>query len=112
MVVFQSVTPFESIDNAQDYLRLLAEELARVIDEVEADSASVSGAAFSRRLDAVRLVSYKLRRLQQHIQASGRLLNDLRMLRRILGVDAQESKSSMGAARVVEDEDAIDEFGI
>ena len=105
MISSQSVTPFESIENAQDYLRLLGEEVAHVLGDVEADATSAVGAQFARRLDALRLVSYKLRRLQQHVQASGRLLNDLRMLGRILGCEAQESKSLTAANRVVEDEE-------
>ena len=111
MISSQSVTPFVSPENAQDYLRRLAEELARVIDEVEADSTMAFAPAFARRVAAVRLVSYKLRRLQQHIQASGRPLNDLRMLGRILGCDAQESGSLTASTRVVKDEDATDHLG-
>ena len=83
-----------------------------MIDVVETDSTAASESAFSRRLDTVRLVSYNLRRLQHHVQESGRLLNDLRMLGRILGCEGKESKSLTWAARVVEDEDAIDGFGI
>jgi len=35
-------------------------------------------------LQALRLVLYKLEKLEQHIRASRRLLNDLRTLRRLL----------------------------
>jgi hypothetical protein len=38
----------------------------------------------SRRLDAFRLVDYKLAQLATHMQASRRILNDLRALRRLL----------------------------
>jgi hypothetical protein len=73
---------FESIEEAQEYLRLLRE----VVDETrtfigaEIDEA----AAERRRADALRLVDYKLTHLCDHLRASSRLLNDLRTLRRVL----------------------------
>jgi hypothetical protein len=82
-MAYQPKNPFDSIESAQDYLRLLAEELARVLGEVEAEQEFVSGDGSSRHLDALRLVCYKLQRLQQHVGTSRRILNDLRLLRRL-----------------------------
>jgi len=76
-------TPFDSIENTQGYLRLLSEELTRVLEELEAEGSHASASASSRYLDALRLACYKVQRLQHHVRASGRILNDLRLIRRL-----------------------------
>jgi hypothetical protein len=78
-------TPFEGIEGAYDYVRLLREaiEEARqsILDDLaEADQDDED----RRRVDALRLVEYKLIQLHTHIASSSRLLNDLRTLRRLL----------------------------
>jgi hypothetical protein len=45
----------------------------------------------ARRLDALQLVTYKLERLHHHLDGSRRLLNDLRMLRRVLQADVTDA---------------------
>jgi hypothetical protein len=53
-------------------------------------------------LEAVRLALYKLEKLEQHIKASRRLLNDLRTLRRLLfeeRSDAETSKAVLNPKR-------------
>src|SRR5690242_9538810 len=80
-------TPFDSVENAQAYIQLLIEALAEAKKEVadDAQSARASRSARSeRRLQALRLVEYKLHRLEHHLSTSGRMLNDLRRLRRLL----------------------------
>jgi hypothetical protein len=96
---YQRENPFESIESAQEYLRLLAEELARVLNDVEADRKSASAFPAGRRVDALHLVFYKLQKLQQHIQASGRILNDLRMLRRLFACDVAGATTSIQRVR-------------
>jgi formiminotetrahydrofolate cyclodeaminase len=77
-------TPFDSIENAKDYIRLLEETVAEARAEVAADLALATGLAVDRRIEAMRLVHYKLERLEQHLHSSSRTLNDLRNLRRLL----------------------------
>jgi hypothetical protein len=77
-------TPFDSVENAQAYIQLLIETLAEAKREVAADVATAASARSERRLQALRLVEYKLRRLEHHLAVSGRMLNDLRRLRRLL----------------------------
>ena len=79
----QSNTPFDSLESAQDYLRLLAEELTWVLKEVEVERELAFASVPSRYLDALQLVFYKLQRLEQHVRASRRLLNDLLLLRKL-----------------------------
>ena len=77
-------TPFDSVENAQAYIQLLIETLVETKKEVAADAAASRSARSERRLQALRLVEYKLHRLEHHLTVSGRMLNDLRRLRRLL----------------------------
>jgi hypothetical protein len=80
----QPETPFDSIENAKDYVRLLQEAVASARQEIAADLDAATGAKSDRRLEALRLVHYKLEKLEQHLHSSSRALNDLRNLRRLL----------------------------
>jgi len=77
-------TPFDTIESAHEFLTLLRDAVDDAKNHAEADIVAEGGAQTSRRLDAVRLVVYKLDKLEQHIKSSCRLLNDLRTLRRLL----------------------------
>ena len=80
--------PFDSIESAYDFLRLLSEAVAEAkqdIDEqVRGQVQRESGSQSSRRLDALRVVLYSVGKLEFHIHCSRRILNDLRSLRRLL----------------------------
>jgi hypothetical protein len=80
----QPETPFDSIENAHEYVRLLLEAIADARQDIATDVTAASGAKSDRRLEALRLVQYKLEKLEQHLQSSSRALNDLRNLRRLL----------------------------
>lgn len=78
-------TPFDSIEGAHEYVRLLEDTIRDTLTAIDADIVTASttkGAA--RRVDALRLVNYKLTQLHGHFVESSRLLNDLRTLRRLL----------------------------
>ena len=82
-------TPFDSVENAQQYVRLLVEAIAEAKSEIAADlGATDLGAAVAarsqRRVQALQIVQFKLDKLEQHLKTSSRLLNDLRTLRRLL----------------------------
>jgi len=77
-------TPFESIESAHEFLKLLVETVNDTRRDVELDLQSGDNDKLSRRVEALRLVAYKLEKLEHHVKASGRLLNDLRMLQRVL----------------------------
>ena len=62
---------------------LLLETIADARNELAADAAGAE-ANPDRRLEALRLVQYKLEKLDAHLQSSSRILNDLRTLRRLL----------------------------
>jgi len=77
-------TPFDSVENAHEYVRLLLEAIAEAKTEIAADLDATTPAKVERRVQALQIVQFKLDKLEQHLQSSSRLLNDLRTLRRLL----------------------------
>jgi len=77
-------TPFDSVENAHQYLRLLVEAIAEAKCEIAADLDGATKAMSERRVEALQVVQFKLDKLEQHLNTSSRLLNDLRTLRRLL----------------------------
>jgi len=86
----RSETPFDSVEGAHEYLSLLSEAIQDAKGEIEADISAAEDPKFPRRLEALRLVSFKLEKLEQHVKNSRRLLNDLRTLRRLLLDEREE----------------------
>ena len=76
--------PFDSIEGSLEYVGLLREAVQKARNAVEAEVMRASSEGASRRLEALRLVTYKLDRLGSHVDGSHRLLNDLRTLKRLL----------------------------
>jgi hypothetical protein len=79
-----SETLFDSIESAHEYVTLLSAQVEYVKATLSEDLASAAKQGVSRRLDALYLVDYKLNQLKEHLSAGGRILNDLRALRRLL----------------------------
>ncbi len=77
-------TPFDSVENAHQYVRLLVETIAESKGEIAADIEVAARENLDRRVEALRIVQFKLAKLEQHLQTSSRVLNDLRSLRRLL----------------------------
>jgi hypothetical protein len=80
---YNSETPFDNIESSHQYVALLAEAIEEARLEVEAEIALMNGAP-ERRKEALQIVAYNLAKLSLHITTSGRILNDLRTLRRLL----------------------------
>jgi hypothetical protein len=83
-LTYESNKPFESIEGAHEYLKLLHTAILEARQDVEDDVLAQATAEPQRRLDALRLVLYKLEQLGKHVRTSNRILNDLRTLRRLL----------------------------
>ena len=81
---YQPETPFDNIESSHEYVALLAEAVDEARREVETEIALAEQEAAERRKEALLLVSYSLAKLNMHITASRRLLNNLRTLRRLL----------------------------
>lgn len=77
-------SPFHSLESAQEYISLLGTAVDDAIRDIQQDIEAAGTGHAGRRLEALRLVNYKLGRLRHQVSGTGRLLNDLRTLRRLL----------------------------
>jgi hypothetical protein len=80
----ESGSPFDSIESAHDFVRLLSEAVTEAKRDIDADIQRELSTHAPRRLEALRIASYGLEKLELHMNRSGRILNDLRSLRRLL----------------------------
>jgi hypothetical protein len=80
----ESRTPFDSIEDAHEFLTLLTQTVFETKLELEADVQRESNSSFPRREEALKLTLYTLNKLEFHMNRSRRVLNDLRTLRRLL----------------------------
>ena len=94
-----SQTAFDTIESAQEFLALLREAVEEAKQTAESDIFE-GDSRTPRQLDALRIVLYKLEKLEQHLKVSGRLLNDLRTLRRLLLEERLEPSSAAQAFKV------------
>jgi hypothetical protein len=81
---YKPETPFDNIESAHEYVGLLAQAIEEARAEIQEDITVAVAEGAERPEKALRLVAYKLERLQGHIESSRRILNDLRTLRRLL----------------------------
>jgi hypothetical protein len=99
-VSYPGETPFDSIEGSHEYVAMLADALEEARRDVESEITSADRDGAERRKQALLLVSYNLAKLNLHITASRRILNDLRTLRRLLlaerGLPLAEELESAG----------------
>jgi hypothetical protein len=84
--------PFSSLESAYEYVTLLDQQVREVRESIVEDLAASDG----RRLDALRIVDLKLTQLDQHLVASGRVLSDLKKLRRLLLAEPEPEAVAAG----------------
>lgn len=80
-----AVRPFDSIESTLEYMILLETTIADAAREVEE---GMEQAHDARSKQAWTLAQYKMRQLLFHTQKSRRLLNDLRLIRGVMGGSA------------------------
>lgn len=78
------MTPFDTIESAQDYVDLLLEAVEETRRDVGSEIRLSTGPDSERRAQALQLVAMNLNKLSSHVTKSRRILNDLRTLRRLL----------------------------
>jgi hypothetical protein len=89
--------PFETLESAHQFVSLLREAVDDAYGSILEETEQARSNRAERRLDALRLVDHKLNCLRQNVLASLILLNDLRMLRRLLlGERSVASESDQG----------------
>ena len=84
-----TLTPFDTIESAQDFVRVLNETITEAKEEIQQDFQHELEAPPSRHRDALQIALYNLERLEKHMASSRRILNDLRSLRRLLFAERQ-----------------------
>lgn len=94
----KSETPFDSIEGSYQYVDMLAEAIGEAKRDVEEEVALAEKESANRRKQGLLLVSYNLAKLEGHMTASRRILNDLRTLRRVLLSERESAKSAVRAA--------------
>jgi hypothetical protein len=97
-MAYKPETPFDSIEGAHEYVGLLDAAVAEARGAIEEDIGLTQGEGAPRRREALQLVTYKLDRLNHHLAATRRLLNDLRTLRRLLLSERDETLESASPA--------------
>jgi hypothetical protein len=90
--------PFSTIESAQEFVKLLTKAVDEAKGELEAQVDKEPGSDPSRRLDALRIAIYSLGKLKAHMHHSGRILNDLRTLRRLLLAERSNNSKTASAS--------------
>jgi hypothetical protein len=84
MFVEEIERPFESIESAHDYMDVLAATTLEVLQELKRDRDQALRGGDQRRAQAIDLAIFKLKMLGCYVHKSRRMLNDLRILRRLI----------------------------
>jgi hypothetical protein len=75
--------PFDNIESAHEFVILLANTVCEAKLDMEAETGELNPNS-PRHAQALRLALFNLNKLEFHLTRSRRILNDLRMLRRLL----------------------------
>jgi hypothetical protein len=76
--------PFDSIESAHDYMNLLAATALETLGDLQRDREAALRDGEDRRAQAIELAMYKVKQLNCYVYKSRRMLNDLRILRRLI----------------------------
>jgi hypothetical protein len=76
--------PFDSIESAHDYMDILASTTLEALGELKRDRDRALRDGDQRRAQAIDLAIFKLKSLNCYVYKSRRMLNDLRILRRLI----------------------------
>lgn len=80
--ISNKMMPFQTLESAQEFVHLLQRETETAQREIESLMEEIDQSP--RRVEALRLALYKLSQLRTQMEASGRVLKDLRSLRDLL----------------------------
>ena len=76
--------PFDSIESAHEYMNILADTTLEAMSDLRRDRDRALRDGEVRRAQAIDLAMFKLKMLGCHVHKSRRMLNDLRILRRLI----------------------------
>jgi len=86
---------FDSLERAYQYIGVLEDVLAQSRGDIHEELELAENAGAARTIDALQLVAYKMERLREHLGNSRCVLNDLRMLRRVLTTDLPGARGTV-----------------
>ena len=93
----ETVRCFDSIESAQDFMKILAETILDSMKDLNADQQAAVQEGELRRAQAIELAIFKLKTLNCHIYKSRIILNDLRTVRRLILNERQPKELAMAA---------------
>ena len=76
--------PFDSIESAHEYMNLLATTALETMNDLKRDRDLALKENEVRRAQAIELAIFKLKMFGTYVYKSRRMLNDLRILRRLI----------------------------
>ena len=76
--------PFDSIESAHQYMDILAATALEALGDLKRDRETALREGADRRAQAIELAIYKLKQLSCYTYKSRRMLNDLRIIRRLI----------------------------
>jgi len=94
----ETVRCFDSIESAQDFMKVLADTILDSMKELKDDQQAAVREGELRRAQAIGLAIFKLKTLNCHIYKSRIILNDLRTVRRLILNERQPQERAMAAA--------------
>ncbi len=93
----ESVGCFDSIESAQDFMKVLADTILDSMKDLNAEQQAAVEEGEPRRAQAIELAIFKLKTLNCHILKSRIILNDLRTVRRLIFNERQPKARAMSA---------------
>jgi hypothetical protein len=88
---------FDSIESAQDFMKVLADTILDSMKDLNIDQHAAVQDGEPRRAQALELAIFKLKTLNCHIHKSRIILNDLRTVRRLVLNERQPKQRAMTA---------------
>jgi hypothetical protein len=89
--------PFDSIESAHEFMTVLAETVLDAMKELHLERQVAVREGEGRRGQAIELAQFKLKTLNCHLYKSRRILNDLRMIRRLILSERETVERAMAA---------------
>jgi len=93
----ETVRCFDSIESAQDFMKVLADTILDSMKDLNADQQAAVHDGEPHRGQAIELAIFKLKTLNCHIHKSRIILNDLRTVRRLILNERQPRERAMAA---------------
>ena len=89
---------FDSVESAQDFMKVLADTILDAMKELHSDHLAAVEEGELRRAQALQLATFKLKTLSCHVHKSRIILNDLRTVRRLILNEREPRERVMAAA--------------